>query len=590
MAGFSTILPTPSEAIDSIKSAANAFVTSPLPYNKLPHPQLSFWQWALVAIASMFVWRILKVRVFTPLAKIPGPFWETIFAYRMYKSLIEGNFHDYLLEQQLKYGPVFYFAKNKVCVGDPEDARYILGKKAFIKSKTYNTSILGAPNIFTTKDPKFNEMRRRQIGPAFTVSHIAEMEKTIHNVTAAALKEKIETLMDQTERQTGIRQCKFNYVNDFNYMSFDVISELAFGESFGMLRKGNYRILEQIHSTGFLAAIEATIPITLDKEFLMKKSRKDARELAEFTRGIIQKRIRENQEKGKPEKKDILQIFIDSVDKETGNRMSVQEIVSENIILLFAGTDTASSTMSWTLFLLMVYPDIYKKVVQEVRSAFPNPKSNIKYSEARSKLPYLEAVIYESMRLQAAVPTGLGRTVPKGGAEFHGHKIPGGTTVYVFIHGLHRNPQYWDQPNKFIPERFLGEGAAARKRNMFGFSTGYRICSGRNLAWTEIFLTMSRLLRDYDFELPKDTLYGPDVIDPKTGEPKIMPGRLGLAFGPRHPDRDGWIIAKPADLSAFSIPVDNTNTHGMHQSSAAYSGVDGNRTPLTAVSTTSTLV
>ncbi|KAJ1917576.1 hypothetical protein H4219_003139 [Mycoemilia scoparia] len=552
---FVVTIPVPSQALDGIKFATNVVV--PIPSTKAILSYFSIWQWSAIFLTLVFVWKILSARVLSPLAKIPGPFWETIFPYQMYKALSQGRFHEYLLCQQNKYGNIVYFANNRVLINDPNEARMILGKRNFIKSKDYYVKYLGAPNMFTNRDPKTNDIRRRQVGPAFTVSHIAEMEETIHRASSLAMKNKIEKLMDKTEQETGQRQCRINYVEDFYYLTFDVVGELAFGHNFGMLEKNDYTTLQWIHSLSFVVAIEATIPITKKLPFLMNKQIGETKKLVEFTRKIVEDRIRENKEKGKPERKDILQTFIDSVDKETGTKMTIPEIVSENIALIFAGTDTASNTMSWTLFLLMVYPAVYKKVVEEVRTAFPNPKSNIKYSEARSKLPYLEAVIYESMRYLPAVATGLARRVPKGGVELQGHKIPEGADVYVFIHGLHRNPKYWDQPDKFIPERFLGEGAAERKRNIFVFSTGYRICPGRNLAWVEIFLTMSRLLRDYDFELPKESYFGPDVIDPETGEPKIMPGFLGLTLGPKYTKRDGWIVVKPANLSRLSISTDN---------------------------------
>ncbi|KAJ1914566.1 hypothetical protein H4219_004727 [Mycoemilia scoparia] len=289
-----------------------------------------------------------------------------------------------------------------------------------------------------------------------------------------------------------------------------------------------------------------------------------------FTRNLIEQRIQEVKEKGsKPERKDILQTFIDSIDEKTGSKMNIKEIVSENMALIFAGTDTASNTMSWTLFLLMVYPEVYKKVVQEIRSTFPDQGQSIKYNEARTKLSYLEAVIYESMRYIPAVPSGLGRKVPKGnGIGLQGYKIPSGADVYIFIHGIHRNPKYWDKPDKFIPERFMGEGAADRKRNVFTFSTGYRICPGRNLAWAEIFLTLSNLLRDYDFELPEESQFGPNVIDPETGDPQIMPGFLGLTLGPKYIKRDGWAIVKPADLSSYSTTNNGSVSNAVEKASS----------------------
>ena len=122
----------------------------------------------------------------------------------------------------------------------------------------------------------------------------------------------------------------------------------------------------------------------------------------------------------------------------------------------------------------------------------------------------------------------------------------------ISIYPCHRNPNIWETPNKFVPERFFTKGTTdideELKKQVIPFSAGVRVCPGRNLAQLEILITLANLLRDYDFELPSDSLFGPDVIDPSTGEPKMMPIVLEVALVPQYPDRDCMIRIKHSTI------------------------------------------
>ncbi|KAJ2841536.1 hypothetical protein GGI22_007853, partial [Coemansia erecta] len=261
-------------------------------------------------------------------------------------------------------------------------------------------------------------------------------------------------------------------------------------------------------------------------------------------------RRREMLRYGKMEKpKDILQAMIDAEDPESRIRMTQKQITAETIGFLIAGTDTTSLTMGWTLHYMMLYPDVYKRAVQEVRSKFPRDHT-ITYAEGRANLPYLDACIYESLRIRAVTGVFLARIVPEGGATFQGHFLPAGTRIGVNIAGANHHKETWDNPRQYMPERFLGEGEK-KKQSVMSFSYGVRICPGKNLALYEMMTILANLLKEYDLELPSDALFRPENVG-KDGYPIAMPRTQSLTVLPRYMERDCRVVIRRASDSSFS--------------------------------------
>ncbi|KAJ2769457.1 hypothetical protein GGI18_005395 [Coemansia linderi] len=187
----------------------------------------------------------------------------------------------------------------------------------------------------------------------------------------------------------------------------------------------------------------------------------------------------------------------------------------------------------------MLYPEAYAKATREVRRECPH-SNTIHYAEAKAKLPYIEACIYESMRIRAATGVFLPRVVPKGGATFQGHFLPEGTELGVNVAGANHHRETWGNPRRFMPERFINNGNLMQ--SVFTFSLGARMCPGRNLALVELLPTMANLLRNYEFTLPPSALFTPDILD-EHGNPAVMPrSHRFTSVGPTYPDRDCNII------------------------------------------------
>ncbi|KAJ2446112.1 hypothetical protein IWW46_001116 [Coemansia sp. RSA 2440] len=229
---------------------------------------------------------------------------------------------------------------------------------------------------------------------------------------------------------------------------------------------------------------------------------------------------------------DILQAFIDAEDPQSNTRMTADQIASETVINMFAGTDTTANALTWAVHLLLLHPQYMERAQQEVREHFA-PSRVIGYDEARLNLPFLEACVYEALRLRAPA-NNLPRTVSRGGVVLRGHFIPDHCTVSVSIHACNTNAETWDQPLVYNPERFIN--CPERKRMVLTFSAGVRVCPGRYLALWEIMTTLANVLNNYVLEVPGDAVYTPQRTN--GAGPVVMPHSHAIMCSPKYPDRD----------------------------------------------------
>ncbi|XP_078683598.1 cytochrome P450 2U1-like [Branchiostoma floridae x Branchiostoma belcheri] len=187
--------------------------------------------------------------------------------------------------------------------------------------------------------------------------------------------------------------------------------------------------------------------------------------------------------------------------------------------LIAAGTDTTSQSLYWILLYMVIYPDIQERAQQEISRVFGDSASPT--TAKRTELPFTEAVITEVMRINPVTPL----TVPhctSSDTTIHGYDIPRGTTVYVNLWSVLRDPSLWEEPDQFKPERFLdNQGQYIKKDAFIPFSIGRRSCLGAQLAKMELFLITAYLLQHFTFKLPEGA------------PPPSTVGNLGLTNGPR---------------------------------------------------------
>ncbi|KAJ1955000.1 hypothetical protein EC988_002123 [Linderina pennispora] len=473
----------------------------------------------------------------SPLRHIPGPLLARITPLHDKVLRLLGLRTEVCERNFRKYGDIYVISPTSVSISNPHDCSTVLATHRFTKSAEYDKMVISHPTTFSTRDPQMNKMRRHQIGPAFNPSYLREMEPQILEHGILALKQKWDSQLD---RAVG-HDIEVVYSVDFLLATFDVIGLLGYGQSFHALKNNDTRVVRWARSTVKLALYMAVFPPIRTWPFcgLISEQLSYMNECTRFGQETIRARKSAASHSNDDRPRDVLQSFIDSEDPGSKTRMTADQVEAEVRMLLLAATDTTALTLTWTLHLLLLHPDAYRRAVSEIRSQFAYDEV-IRSSGARAKLPFTEACIYEAMRLRPVSGQNFTRDVPSGGVQLQGHHIPAGFTVGVNFAGHCLHPTLWDSPERFLPERFLDNPKA--KQTLITFSAGARACPGKALAWMEMLTLLPNILKDYDLCLPKGALFTPDNIDPTTGDPAIMPRTHSVTAQPKYPDRDCRVL------------------------------------------------
>ncbi|XP_071394943.1 cytochrome P450 [Centroberyx affinis] len=179
-------------------------------------------------------------------------------------------------------------------------------------------------------------------------------------------------------------------------------------------------------------------------------------------------------------------------------QMTVSEILGSITELLLAGVDTTSNTISWSLYHMAREPEIQEKLYQEVISICPGDK--VPNSDDIAKMPYLKAVVRETLRLCPVVP-GNARVTVENEIVVGEHLFPKKTLFHLCHYAVSYDERIFSEPYAFLPQRWLRGGDDRYKQHPFGslpFGFGIRACLGRRVAELEMYLLLSRLIKHYE--------------------------------------------------------------------------------------------
>jgi len=177
------------------------------------------------------------------------------------------------------------------------------------------------------------------------------------------------------------------------------------------------------------------------------------------------------------------------VTRQAGAQLTVKQAHTEIMSLLIAGHETTATAMSWALYTLSRHPQVVERLSDEAKAATLN---------AEAALPYTHAVALELLRLYPPAYVLQRHGVQP--TEIGGFTIPRGGSVFVSAYLMHRDPHYFDEPERFDPDRWL-DGLEKRLPSFayFPFGGGPHICTGQFLAWLELHLILATIARSARF-------------------------------------------------------------------------------------------
>ncbi|XP_068905248.1 cytochrome P450 4d2-like isoform X2 [Tenebrio molitor] len=406
------------------------------------------------------------------------------------------TFHKYTNE----YGTMVHFRLGPVghmlLSSDYDFFEFLLSSKKLLSrpnNMKYLESWLGK-GIATANGEKWKS-RRRLLNPIF---HYKILEKfvEIFESGGSVLVEKLSK-MDNTKSMDihpHITRC-----------TLDIVCESVTGTKMNVQNRENSLYFQSVKNMSKIF-MNRTMSITKCYDCIYRFTRDYAVEqeslkhLHGFTDSVISKKLEQLRNKPtksstEPDEDNGRKAFLDTI-LEADETLSHKEIREELNTLIFAGYETTAAATSFILFCLAKHKEVQDKILEEQERIFGNgQEAKVTYANLQ-EMKYLENVVKEGLRLYSPLPL-QGREIDQD-VEFNGITIPKGVTVFLFAHGIHMNPRFYPDPDKFDPSRF-DDDKEKKPFAFIPFSAGLRSCIGQKFAMLVIKSLVAKIVRNFEF-------------------------------------------------------------------------------------------
>ncbi|KAI3329931.1 cytochrome P450 [Ustulina deusta] len=438
---------------------------------------------------------------FHPLSGVPGPRLWIVFPILRKYHMVRGDAEFKIRDLHLKYGEVMRVSPNEVYFLNPQAWKDIYGHGHAEFPKFYPEGFHMHPKKIISSNAQDHFRLRRAMLPAFSDKALTQQEPLIRTY--------VDLLIQRLREVSETASCT-NMVRWYDFTTFDLIADLAFGESLHGLETGQSNVwLDNISKIMIIAPIFVLIGaskifgkiIMLFFGPLMTKAEKS--HLASVEK-MARTRLTARKQ---PDRGDFMDFFLRS--RGQTHQLTDEEVIINSDLVMVAGSETTSSLLSGTTYWMLKTPHALQRATQEVREAFRSD-DEMTFLETRSRLPYLLACLEEGLRLFPPVPLALSRSVPGDSPmTVCGLTLPPKTVVGIHHLSAYSSELNFHRAGEFLPERWLPEAATDptspfyhdRREVHRPFSFGPRDCIGRNLAYHEMRLIMAKVLFNFDMRL-----------------------------------------------------------------------------------------
>jgi benzoate 4-monooxygenase len=385
-------------------------------------------------------------------------------------------------------------------------------------SEYYDAFVSIRRGLFNTRDRAEHARKRKIVSHTFSAKNVGEFEQYIH-ANLELFVQKWRKLSD-TKANKATGYASIDALHWFNYLAFDIIGDLAFGQPFGMLEKE--RDLAEIRLTpdapptsapaievlnrrgevsGTLGCYPALKPYA---KYLPDPFFSNGVKAVENLAGIAIARV--GQRLANPSDRVDLLARLQQGKDDKGEPLGRQELTAEALTQLIAGSDTTSNTACAILYYVVRTPGVLAKLQAELDEHIP---PGVPTYEQVKDLPYVQWVINETMRIHSTSSLGLPRLTPLATpdnpspkpVEILGYTFPPGTSLSVPAYTIHHSTLIWgSDADNFVPDRWDPKRLTDRQKDAFiPFSTGPRACVGRNVAEMELKVMVGTVFRNFEF-------------------------------------------------------------------------------------------
>lgn len=442
----------------------------------------------------------------TPYRQVPGPrgmpLVGSLFAYaRDPLGFLSATATVYGAISQFKVGPAHVYVLNH-----PDYIYEVLvaQRDRFVKERT-DIKILArflGRGLLTSEDP-FHKRQRKLVQPAFHIHRIQSYAQTMVHHTDSMMQEW---------RSGETRRIDY----DMTKLTLRIVAKTLFNVDVGTTSDG---VVERVNAalTELLdiaiqqikrgIAVPEWLPLAINTRHQRAKAVLDALVLE-----IIRERRASREDRG-----DLLSMLLLAQDDADGTGMTDEHVRDEVMTLFLAGHETTANALTWTWYVLSQHPDVATSLVAELDRVLGG---RLPTCADLPSLAYAAMVIKESMRLYPPAWSLNGRQALND-IIIDGYRIAQGSTVIISPYVMHRNPQYFPNPERFDPDRFLPEHEEQRAKFAYlPFGGGERVCIGNSFAMMEACLILATIAQQYRVQLDPKQIVEPEpliTLRPKHG-------------------------------------------------------------------------
>ncbi|XP_023792598.1 cytochrome P450 3A9-like [Cyanistes caeruleus] len=476
--------------------------------NLLPSFSTETWALILLFVALLLVYGTWPFGLFKKLG-IPGPrplpFFGTCLEYR--KGFLE--FDNECFKKYGKIWGIYDGRQPTLAVTDPQIIKSVLVKDCYSTfTNRRRTDLVGVLNnaISLAEDEHWKRLRT-VLSPTFTSGKLKEM--------FPIMKHYGEVLVKNVQKQ--VKEDSSIAVKDiFGSYSMDVVTSTSFGVNIDSMNNPKDPFVREMKKLVKFDFFDPVFILSFIFPFLVPVMAKMnvnifPKDAVDFFMRSIAKIKQEREKEAHKGRVDFLQLMIESQRSDSqGNNeanhsnkaLTDTEVLAQAFIFIFAGYEPTSNSLGYLAYELALHPDVQEKVLQEIDTILPN-KAPLTY-DAIMKLEYLDMTVNETLRMY---PLGgrIERTCKKD-VEINGVTIPKGVVVTIPPYVLHRDPEFWPNPDEFRPERFSKENKGTIDPYTYlPFGAGPRNCIGMRFALLSLKVAITSLLQRFTFQTCKET-------------------------------------------------------------------------------------
>ncbi|XP_010543251.1 PREDICTED: cytochrome P450 93A2-like [Tarenaya hassleriana] len=419
-----------------------------------------------------------------------------------------------------KYGPIFKLrlgAKLAVVISSPEMAREVL-KTHDVTFANHDVPIAARVNTYGGVDilwspygPEWRMLRKVCVSRMLSSTTL----DSFYILRRAEIRRTVRFLADRGQSGSTVNLGEQIFVTILNVITQMLWGATVADEESERVGAEFRELVYEMNEIIGIPDISDFFPVLsrFDLQGLVKRMRGPAKRFDQMFDRIINQRLRVD-DKNPGDGKDFLQFLLKVKDEDKSTPLSMDHVKAVLTDMVLGGTDTSSNTIEFAMAELVNRPEIMKRAQQELDEVVG--KDNIVEESHITKLPYLFAVMKETLRVHPILPL----LVPHRSSEsaiIAGYTIPKDTKVFINVWSIHRDPGQWENPLEFNPDRFLGRTGDFSGNNFsyLPFGSGRRICAGIAMAERVVLYNLATFLHSFDWNIPKGRTF---EIEEKFGQ------------------------------------------------------------------------